>query len=90
MDGIVYHLPRHMVEHWTHIHELNGMLVRYLNFIEVNFRAQHRLLNPQATPHNCTNQHEMQEQNKNEYNEPTIAEQGLEWINAGRIFHHTL
>ena len=49
-DGMVFcNLPRHVVEHWTHVHEFNGMLVRMLNYMEMDARVRRRILNPSAT-----------------------------------------
>ena len=53
-----YNLPRHMVEHWTCVHEFNRLLVIWLNYKEMDKRVQRRILNPRATPFTQSNQEE--------------------------------
>ena len=87
-DRMVCYLPCHIVEHLTCVYEFNGMLVRVLNFLEVDFRAQHRPLSLQAILCNYSIQHEMPITNENKETETNIKEQELEWINTGRVFWH--
>ena len=48
-DSMVFcNLPHHMVEYWTHVHEFNGMLVRILNYMEMDARVRRQILNPSA------------------------------------------
>ena len=73
-----------MIEHWICVYEFNSVLVRFLDFIEVNFRVRHRPLNPCTIPRYYPNQHGMHEQNRNEG--PIVKEQESEWTNTGKIF----
>ena len=75
-DGIEYYLPHHMVEHWTYVYEFNSILVRFLDFIEVDFRVWHHPLNPCTKLCYYPNQHDMYEQNRSK--EPIIKEQESE------------
>ena len=91
-----YNLPRHMVEHWTCVHEFNRLLVIWLNYKEMDKRVQRRILNPMATLFLQSNQEEVDntikvENTFEEEKKVPIPRNDLEkekdWVATGRVFY---
>ena len=52
-----YNIPSLLVEYWSYVYQLNGALVELVNFLVVDYRSRHRMLNllAQMCKHNKNN-----------------------------------
>ena len=84
---VYYNLPPMMVQHWTHVHELNGYLMELVRVLSIGHRTANRPLNPLASEY-------MDQKNDIEDIKPNTGEKTNdkdehstnEWINKGRMF----
>ena len=83
---VFYNLLRHIVEYFIHIYKFNRMLVRWLNYREIDERVRKQIHNLQATLFLCNSQ-EVENQLKEEIRttEPSNNVKN-DWIAAGRVF----
>ena len=80
-----YNVLSLLVEHWSHIHQLNGTLVKLVEFIALDYRVKHRMLNPLALPCKCDRKNKNNENKEHKRNAlNTITRE--EWIDLEKVF----